>query len=72
MSKDKGLVRDLFSEAVGIDVTHLLYYSMYESLYERVLYLVSSSLYYKTYDFLNDPTCIFIKISVMDNFRDKD
>ena len=69
--KDKGLVRDLVAEAVGIDITRLLYYSMYESLYERVLYLVSSSLYYKTYDFLNNPTCIFIKISVMDKLRNK-
>jgi hypothetical protein len=68
---NKDLVQDLISEAVGIDITHLLYYSMYESLYERILYLVSSSLFYKTYDFLNNPICIFIKISVMGNFRDK-
>jgi hypothetical protein len=64
-------VQDSVSEAVGIDITHLLYYSIYESLYERVLYLVRNSLFYKTYDFLNDPTCIFIKISVMDKFGDK-
>jgi hypothetical protein len=72
MNKNKNLIiQNLISEAIGIDITHLLYYSMYESLYERVLYLVSSSLYYKTYDILNDPTCIFIKISVMDKLGDK-
>jgi hypothetical protein len=62
MSKDK----DLVSKPVGIDITHLLYYSMYESLYEGILYLVSSSIYHKTYDFLNDPSPVLLKNSVMD------